>query len=216
MASQKRLPAFEVARKRSQTNIWLDHAYISESDLDWLNPVESLTLWNVTVPEGFLANLPNLWWLDIRGGSAKNLDVAKNCSKLKYLQVNQVRGMVDLNQIPLLDSLEFIRMYGLPMVSHMPSLNPLFSLRRIELGMLRGLLAFDSVLEAPNLKELLLSKKIQVSSIEIEIMNKHPSLRYFDWFAEDVPNKEWVPVMESVKLETAKTMHPEEWFKKSR
>ena len=94
--AQKRKPAREVVQDRGDGEFWLDHAKIADDDRNWLKAAERLTLWNVLVPDGFLAKLPRLWWLDLRGGSATDLSVAKGCTKLRYLQVNQVRGMADL------------------------------------------------------------------------------------------------------------------------
>lgn len=80
---------------------WIDHAEIVLDDLSWLVPAERLTLWNVVVPGGLLAQLSMLWWLDLRGGSAADLECARGCERLRYLQVNQVRGMCDLDLVQL-------------------------------------------------------------------------------------------------------------------
>ena len=83
--------------------------------------VERLILWNVQIPSGFLARLSKLWWLDIRGGSACDLDVARGASKLRYLAVNQVRGMQDLSAIEEMLSLRYVDLYGLPQMKTLPS-----------------------------------------------------------------------------------------------
>jgi hypothetical protein len=51
----------------------LDHASLDRTDISWLSPVRTLTLWSVKVPVGLLASLPKLTRLDLRGGSAESL-----------------------------------------------------------------------------------------------------------------------------------------------
>ena len=38
------------------------------------------------------------------------------------------------------------------------------------------------------------------------------SLTHFEWFAEDVPDKVWVPVRDVIAKPRTQAMHPEEWF----
>ena len=82
--------AEDSARWHSPTQAWLDHTQLRDNDLGWLTRAEWLTLWSVKVPPGFLASLPRLRYLDIRGGSTSSLDVVRGCTALRYLQVNQV------------------------------------------------------------------------------------------------------------------------------
>ena len=55
-------------------------------------------------------------------------------------------------------------------------------------------------LNAPGLKELLLSKKIRLGPRDVGQILAHPTLSQFDWFAEDVPIKTFAPVLERIKL----------------
>jgi hypothetical protein len=114
--AKKRASAQSMAQRRSNNGIWLDHATIVEEDFAWLESVERLILWNVHVPVGFLARLDKLWWLDIRGGSAPDLSVARGATKLRYLSVNQVRGMRDLSTVRDMLKLRYVAFYGLPQV----------------------------------------------------------------------------------------------------
>ncbi len=77
---------------------------------------------------------------------------------------------------------------------------------------MRSLKSITPVLEAPRLRELLLLRKLNVSPADVDAISEHSTLERFDWYAEDVPNKVWVPVVESVKLPKARAIHPEEWF----
>jgi hypothetical protein len=81
------------------------------------------------------------------------------------------------------------------------------------LGQLRGLVNLDGVLDAPNLRELQLVRKMNVSASDIDRLRRYPSLQKFDWFAEDVPYKDWSPVVEAVGLPSVPVLHPADWFK---
>lgn len=207
------VPAREVAQWRTSDEVWIDHATLDDGDSAWLRPVKRLTMWAVKVPtDQFLGDLPVLEWLDVRGGSAKSLSVVEGCSRLRYLQVNQVRGLQDLGQIAALTTLELLSLYGLPRVENIPSLAALTSLRRAEVGMMRGLRDLDGLLDAPGLEELLLLKHVQLDPTDADRIATHPSIRAFDWFAEDIPNAMWAPVVERVGKPRAKPMMPAEWF----
>ena len=62
----KKRPAAEVSQDRGDGELWLDHAVITDDDFARLKSCRRLSLWNVDVPDGFLARLPKLWWVDLR------------------------------------------------------------------------------------------------------------------------------------------------------
>jgi hypothetical protein len=208
--AQKRSPAKEVAKPR-RGGYWIDHAAISEEDISWLKHATELTLWNVTMPPGFLGQLPNLTWLDIRGGSAKKLDL-KETRSLEYLAVNQVRGLTDLSDVPSLERLRYLNLYGQAKLPSLPSFAKMNALKRVEVGQMKILDSLAPILEAPSLKELLLLRSITVNPSDVRLIQDHPTLEQFNWTAEDVPVKVWEPVLKAVKLPKARSMHPEEWF----
>jgi hypothetical protein len=210
--SRKLVPARSIAQPRSNSGIWLDHAKIVDEDFEWLASVERLTLWNVQVPAGFLARLDKLWWLDIRGGSAGDLRVARGATKLRYLAVNQVRGMHDLSDVGEMLQLQYIDYYGLPQVKNLPSFAAHKKLRHAHVGQMQGLLSLNGLLQAPKLQELQFSKKINVTAEDIEQIRCHPTLKRFRWFAEDVPDKVWVPIVEKIGLAELEPGFPEDWF----
>jgi hypothetical protein len=105
-------PAAEVARWHRPTKLWLDHARVSEGDLDWMAPAQSLLLWNVRLPEQALARLPNLAGVSLRGGTASDLRALRGCESLLFLDVNQIRGVHDLTELSRLHSLEFLACTG--------------------------------------------------------------------------------------------------------
>jgi hypothetical protein len=208
----KRAAARAVAKPRGNNGFWLDHAEIVDEDYEWLASVERLTLWNVRIPDAFLARLDKLWWLDIRGGSAVDLEVARGTTKLQYLAVNQVRGMCDLSIVGELASLRYVALYGLPHMRRLPSFSALSKLERASLGQMRGLLSLRELLEAPRLRQLQLIRKIHVNADDVEGIINHPTIKQFDWFSEDVPEKIWAPVVQKIGLPPVPYDYPEEWF----
>lgn len=204
--------ARDAARWRSNDDLWLDHVSLSDADAEWLAPVKRLTLWSVKLPDGLLPSLPNLCYLDVRGGSGTSLAFLSGCTGLRYLQINQVRGMVDLALLPEVLSLEFLSLYGLPKVLGLPSLAQLSRLRRVELGSLKGLTGLTGLHDAPGLQELLLIRAVAVAEGDAERLAVHPTLRQFDWFGEDVPVRVWSPFRDTVGKPKAPALHAAEWF----
>src|SRR4029077_14117222 len=118
----------EACKRRNNRVLRLNHVELIEEDVEWLSATERLTLWNVKVPAGLLGRIEKLWWLDIRGGSATDLAVAKGAEKLQYLAVNQVRGMCDLSLVSEMATLRYLDLYGLPKVTELPPCGGLINL----------------------------------------------------------------------------------------
>src|SRR5260370_25252712 len=212
---RKRSPTLAVAAKRApQRELFIDHAEIIEEDYEWMKAVQFLILWNVKLPTGFLAKLPYLWSLDLRGGSATNLAVVEGATKLQCLIVNQVRGLSDLSVLKELCSLRCLMLYGLLRVTILPSLASLKKLERADLGQMRGLKSLQGLLKAPRLRELFLHKKINLNDLDVRVIANHPTLERFDWYPEDVPNKVWEPIMQKIHLHKAECIWPEDWFRR--
>lgn len=204
--------ARDVAKPRAANGFWIDHATLHGEDFAWLADTERLTLWNVKIPAGFLSRLHKLWWLDIRGGTGADLAPILGASRLRYLAVNQIRGLSDLSGLAAFKELRLLSLYGLAQVTTVPSLKDLNALERLEVGQMKALPSIAPLLEAPRLKELLLIRNMSVPSPDVAAISSHPSLERFDWLAEDVPNKVWLPVVQSISLPKARSMHPEDWF----
>jgi hypothetical protein len=208
----QRSSAQSAAKWRSEHDVWISHASLDLSDVEWLSGVRRLTLWAVKTPEGLLSLLPQLQWLDIRGGAGTTIDVVNGCSNLTYLAVNQIRGLHDLSALGGQTSLRLLSLYGLPQVRSLPSLAGLVHLQRLEIGSMKGLSGLSPLLEAPRLEELLLIRAVALSSKDPEAIAAHPTIRAFEWFAEDVPDKTWVPVVDRVGRPKAQPMEPSAWF----
>ncbi len=201
------------SRDLRHAGVFIDHAVLTEADLEWLGTVERLVLWNVSVPPDFLSRLPLLWWIDWRGGSAKqNLGQIGSCTRLRYLALNQIRGLSDLSFIAYLSNLEMIKLYGLSKIAILPSMKGMTMLHRAQLGQLSSLSSIGSILAAPNLRELELHNRVGVSPEDVEMMRSHPTLSTFEWYGENIPVKMWKPVREAVGLPLTKAMYPEAWF----
>jgi hypothetical protein len=205
-------PALSVADWLAPDHLWLDHAAITSEDLGWLSPVRRLTMWAVKLPPRFLARLPLLDWVDVRGGSGKGLDFLVGCTRLRYLAINQVRGVDDLSELAALTNLELLSLYGLPQVKVIPSLARLQSLSRAHIGSMKGLSGLTGLLDAPHLAELQLLRAVSLAADDPARLRDLPSLTHFEWFAEDVPDKVWVPVRQLIDKPQTEPMHPEEWF----
>ena len=206
--------ARDFARGRGTAEVWIDHAVIEPSDFDWLAPVRRLTLWAVDLPDGLLASLPNLDWLDVRGGSGASADFVMGCDRLRYLQINQVRGLSDASAVGSLEDLELLSLYGLPKVTALPSLARLRSLARLELGSLKGLASIAPALDAPALEELFLIRAVSLGADDPCRIRDASQVKAFSWFAEDVPNRIWEPIVRLVDKPAAPTINAAEWFAK--
>lgn len=193
-------------------DVALDHATLQSADVEWLARAKRMSLWAVKMPDGLLASLPSLEYLYLHGGSGTSLAVAAGCRRLRGLEVNQVRGLTDLSIVPTLTTLEFLSLYGLPQVTAVPSLAPLARLRRVELGSLKGLSGLTGVHEARALRELFLIRQVGVADDDALRLASHPTLTHFEWFAEDVPVRIWVPFLASVGKPRAKAAFGTKWL----
>lgn len=206
----RRISAREAASWRTEHDVWLDHATVVEADLEWLEPATSVTAWAVRAPHRFWSRLPNLVRLDLRGGSAEDTDLLHGCTSLQWLSVNQIRGVSDLAALKGLTALRFLSLYGLPRVDEIPSLAQLKRLQYAEVGSMKGLRGLTGLLDAPSLKELTLSRTVRLGPEDPESIAEHPTIRAFDWFAEDVPISTWQPVVERVN-KPRPTVHSQTW-----
>jgi hypothetical protein len=187
--SGRRVPAREAARWVDEQTLHLTDASIRDDDIGWMAGVERLQAWNVTFAPDFLARLPRLWWLRVTGGSGRDLSLAAGCRRLRYLMVNQVRGMTDLAVISELSSLQLLSLYGLPRVRRLPSLTALEELRRVELGSMKGLEDLSGLFDAPQVEELEFLKMVRLSAGDETLLCRYAPLKAFTWFGEDTPSR---------------------------
>jgi len=208
----KRRPLIEAAKWRSSVDLWIDHSSISTDEVTDFESVEKLTLWNVTYPVDLFSRMPQLWWLDIRGGTAKNFHSLATARNLRYLCINQIRGLEDLGEISSLEQLELLSLYGLSKVAELPDLTDLSYLRRVEIGQMKSLQSLDPIWNAHQIREILLLKEVPVENRDIERINSMPNLEGFLWSSLDVPARRFMPIREGIKVPKARTLHAHEWF----
>lgn len=200
-------------RSDGNGTIWIDHGSLSESDLELIKNVRRLTLWSVDVAPGLLAKLPELWWIDWRGGPTRNgVSQIGDCEALRFLAIHHVRDLTNLGFLDHLKRLEFLSLYGLPKLSSIPSLENLTRLRRIELGQLKSLPSLSNILAAENIEEIVLADFVNVTDEDIALMQNHPALSAFEWHHFNSPLKLSKPLREALALPAAPVLHPQEWF----
>ncbi len=136
----------------------------------------------------------------------------RGASNLQYLALNQIRGLTDLSVLGELTCLRYISLYGLSKLTQLPSFSALVNLEHADIGQMIRLLSLHELLQAPRLRELVLVKKINVSATDVDEIINHPTIKQFNWFAEDVPEKIWAPIVEKIGLPPVRSMHAGEWF----
>lgn len=208
----KSRPLSEAAKWRSSVDLWIDHSSISAEDIVDLEAVERLTLRNVTYPLDLFSRMPRLWWLDVRGGTADKLHSLAAARNLRYLCLNQIRGLEDLSEISGLEQLELLSLYGLAKVSELPDLQALPCLRRVEIGQMKGLESLGPIWSAHQISEILLIKNVPVQERDIDFINAMPNLDGFLWSALDIPARRFMPIREGVRVPEARILHAHEWF----
>jgi hypothetical protein len=184
------------ARWESDGEVWIDHATVTEDDIDWLAAAVHLVVWAVRFPARFLSKLPALESLDYRGGSAEDASFVEGCNGLRSLSSNQVRGLADVSSVSTLDKLEYLDLYGLPRVLTIPSFRRLRSLRQVSLGSMKGLESMSGLFDAPGIEDVQFLRTVRTRPSDAEAIRDSPTIRTFRWLAEDVPDRVWVPFVE--------------------
>lgn len=103
----------------------------------------------------FLKDLNELWSVDIKLGGIQNFDALKTLSKLKYLELWQIRNLSDLSFISDLKTLQNLFIQSLKQVTELPNFENNSKLRRIYLENLKGLTNLNSLKNAAKLRELI-------------------------------------------------------------
>jgi hypothetical protein len=170
-----------------------------------------LTFWAVRIPPGFFAKLPNLVFLDIRGGSGRNADFVSGCNGLRFLFINQVRGLTDIRAVVSLPSLEMLVLFGLPQLGQPPSFSQMERLRYLQVGSMKGLAGIEAFLEAPGPTDFTMMKKVGVVPGDALAIAAHPTIERFEWWVEEVPDNLWIPFRRAVNK--PKALSSGDWFR---
>jgi len=143
-----------------------------------LHKLEEITLRSISTPNvDYLAGLQNLWSVDIKLGGIKNFDGVTSLSKLKYLELWQVRGLKDLSFISKLTTLQNLFIQSLKQVEQLPDFSNLAALRRIYLENLKGLTHLSTLKTASVLEEFVFVMAGNLDPEKLIPVLENPSLK---------------------------------------
>ena len=125
----------------------------------------------------YIANLPKLWWLDIKLGGIRDFSPSENKHSIKYLELWQVRGLSDLRFISSLTGLQYLFLRSLRNVTAIPDLSKLTMLRRVHLENMKGLKDVTAVAHAPALEEFSHFSAQNIEPKKYEALLSMPTMR---------------------------------------
>ncbi|KZM36108.1 hypothetical protein [Oerskovia enterophila] len=189
----------------------LDRARLDLADASWMVPARTIHARWTRAPRGLYARLPRLERLRLVDGTGPDLDELSGCLGLRGLEVQGVRQLVDVSAVAGLVALEMLSLYGLKELHVVPSLARLTRLSWVDLGNLPNLDGIEGVLAAPHLTDLTLVRAVGVASSDAARIAAS-SVERFEWFAEDVPDRVWVPFREAVGLPRSVPTTVDDWF----
>lgn len=121
-----------------------------------LKNLEIIVLRSITTDNlNYLRNLKNLWSVDIKLGGIKDFSALKEIEKLKYLEIWQVRKLLNLEFLSELYNLQNLFIQSLPNIKEIPDLSSNKKLRRIFLENLKGLENLKSIKNIENLEDFI-------------------------------------------------------------
>jgi hypothetical protein len=156
-ATKSKKPRLDLlSRFRSLSHLYLEGQQQGIEVLSELMRLEDLTLRSITT-EGldYISRLPLLWSLDVKLGGVRNLYAIAGKESIKYLELWQIRGLVDISVISSLRGLQFLFLQSLRNISAIPDLSKLYKLRRLHLENMKGLKDVSAIRRAPALEEFL-------------------------------------------------------------
>jgi hypothetical protein len=146
-----------------------------------LKNLTSLTIRSITLPnlDVFLPLSNQLESLDIKLGGIMNLESLPKFTKLKYIELWQIRKFTDLTPVFKTKSLECIFIQSLRNVVQLPNMKELINLKFFHIENMKGLYDFTPINDAPVLEDLRLVDMIHLKPEDIEPLVGHPTLKYF-------------------------------------
>jgi hypothetical protein len=182
-----------LSRFRSLKELYLE-GHSKEIDvISDLPELEDITLRSITTPDlEFLSNLRKLWSLDIKLGGIRDFRGILGKESIKYLELWQVRELLEIDVVSTLPGLQNLFLQSLPKITKFPQLVKSDRLRRIVVENLKGLTDFTPLQSAPALEEFaLLDGKQQTPTQLLPVLN-NPSLRRIcAYFGSDRKNNEF-------------------------
>jgi hypothetical protein len=167
-----------LSRFQSLSLLYLEGQQQGIEVLSELTKLEDLTLRSITT-EGldYISKLPLLWSLDIKLGGITNLSAIADKESIKYLELWQIRGLVDIRGVSSLRGLQFLFLQSLRNVSRIPDLSKLSKLRRLYLENLKGLQDVGAICYAPALEEFIHVSAQNIRPEQYVGLMRMPSLR---------------------------------------
>jgi hypothetical protein len=146
-----------------------------------LKNLTSLTIYSITLPslDVFLPLVNQLESFDIKLGGTINLESLPKFTKLKYIELWQIRKFTDLTPVFKTKSLECIFIQSLKNVFCLPSMKELINLKCFHIENMKGLDDFRPIIDAPALEDLRLVDMTHLKVEDIEPLAGHPTLKYF-------------------------------------
>jgi hypothetical protein len=167
-----------LSRFQSLNQLYLEGQQQGIEVLSELTKLEDLTLRSIgTEGLDYISELPLLWSLDIKLGCIRNLSAIADKESIKYLELWQVRGLVDISVVSSLRGLQFLFLQSLRNVSRIPDLSKLSKLRRLYLENLKGLRDVSAICHAPALEEFIHVSAQNIRPEQYVDLMRMPSLR---------------------------------------
>lgn len=174
-------------RDAGDGSAWVIGTKLVDADADRLGHVRYLTLWDTTVPAGFLARLTSLELLELRGArSAGAASQVGGHPGLRALTVSRSPTLADLGAVSLVERLEFLDVYGLSQLESLPPLGGLRRLRRLNLGQLIRLADWSELTSAPALEALWLTNRLVP---DLDVLTALDGSTRFEAFLWDAPEE---------------------------
>lgn len=144
-----------------------------------LKSIKKLSLRSITLNDlDFLKLMPDVWSIEIKLGSCKDVSGLGYAKNLKYLYLWQVRGLENLEVLGRLSSLQFLSLSSMPKIHKLPQLNNLAMLRRVTFESMKGIKSFSPIAAAPQLEDFIFISAIQCSPDDFNDLINHPKIKF--------------------------------------
>ncbi|MET2983875.1 hypothetical protein [Aureibaculum conchae] len=173
-------------------------------EISKLSKLEEIVLRSISTENlDFLKNLQKLWSVDIKLGGIKNFDALAEIRGVKYLELWQVRNLMDISFISRMTDLQNIFLQSLPNVEELPNFEKNKKLRRIGLENLKGLKKINSLEFVEKLDEFFFFDCSQLQPEDFIPLFKNKNLKYASvYFGSDKSNDQFKKLLiEYRKLE---------------
>ena len=176
--TKHRLPLDFLSRFGHLKGLCLEEHATGIEVLSQLKQLEELSLRSITLDNlEVVADLPNLWSLELILGGTKNLAALSRAKSLKNLELRLVRNLADISVVSEIPALQRIVLDSLRNVPALPSLKKLHKLRRITLKKMKGIDDLTPLLHATALEDAIIICASHLASEALRPRQKHVSLK---------------------------------------